>query len=278
MNTTRKIWLNYLGATALLSPACTTAPPARKPFRFVQICDTQLGFGGYEHDLDMFRKAVAQINEINPAFVVICGDLVNHVSEKSVTDFHTIKSALNVPCHSVSGNHDVGNEPTAETLATYRKLFGKDQFTFEHNGFLFVLINTQLWKFPVEGETQKQDQWLTETLATAKAKQQPVFMVGHYPLFLKTPDEEDQYYNTPTPARERLLELYSQSGVVAVLGGHTHTFIENEHAGIRFVNGETTSKNFDGREMGFRLWTVESPQKISHEFIRINDQSPKEQP
>src|SRR5512136_720220 len=43
---------------------------SREPFTFVQISDTQLGYGGYQHDLDLFRKAVKQINALKPDFVV----------------------------------------------------------------------------------------------------------------------------------------------------------------------------------------------------------------
>jgi len=30
------------------------------------MCDTQLGMGGYAHDVDSFEKAVVQINEMGP--------------------------------------------------------------------------------------------------------------------------------------------------------------------------------------------------------------------
>jgi len=43
----------------ILSSSCSE----REHFRFVQMCDTQLGMGGYEHDVKMFEQAVKQINE-----------------------------------------------------------------------------------------------------------------------------------------------------------------------------------------------------------------------
>ena len=46
-------------------------------FSFAQMCDTQLGMGGYEHDVKTFGLAVTQINKMKPDFVVICGDLVS---------------------------------------------------------------------------------------------------------------------------------------------------------------------------------------------------------
>ena len=46
-------------------PADAGEPP-HQAFRFVQICDTQLGFGamGYDADLRSFRQAVRQVNAI----------------------------------------------------------------------------------------------------------------------------------------------------------------------------------------------------------------------
>jgi len=35
------------------------------------------------------------------------------------------------------------------------------------------------------------------------------------------------------------------------------------------VNGETTSKNFDKRPMGFRIWHVGETRPYRHEFISL---------
>jgi len=238
-------------------------------FTFVQLCDTQLGFGGYEHDVKSFKQAVQQINALKPAFIVICGDLVNIADKKSFADFKRIKSGLNAPCYSVSGNHDVGNEPSRESLQYYRTVVGKDFYSFEHKGCCFAIVNTQLWKAPLKGESQKQDSWLEATLETAANKGSRTFVVGHYPLFLKKPDEADQYFNLPSAKRKELLSLFEKRGVVAVLGGHTHRLLINEHKGIQLVNGESTSQNFDERPFGFRVWHVMGPRPFKHDFVPL---------
>jgi hypothetical protein len=46
-------------------------------FKFAQMCDTQLGMGGYDHDVRTFELAVERLHAMRPDFVVICGDLVN---------------------------------------------------------------------------------------------------------------------------------------------------------------------------------------------------------
>ena len=78
---------------------------------------------------------------------------------------------------------------------------------------------------------------LKTTLETAAGKQSPVFIVGHYPLFLKQPDEKEAYANLPPERRKQLLALFEQHGVVAMLTGHTHKVIVNDHHGIQLVTG-----------------------------------------
>ena len=224
-------------------------------FTFAQICDTQLGFGkSYSYDVEAFNQSVKKINKLKPDFVVICGDLVNNADDKSFTDFKKINSKFKIPSYLVSGNHDVGNNPTKETLARYRQIIGKDFFSFKHKGYTFIVVNSQLWKSPLKGETEKQDLWLKESLKQAKKEKSPVFVLQHYPLFLESPNEANQYFNIPLEKRKKLLKLFKDNGVVAVLGGHTHTKLMNEYKGIKLVNSETTSKNFDGRPLGFRIW------------------------
>lgn len=272
-----------IGAVLFLFLALSQAPAQIKtsskqqePFSFVQMCDTQLGMGGYEHDVMTFKLAVKQINSIKPDFVVICGDLVQKANDKSFADFKAIKAGFVIPCHCAAGNHDVGNKPTPESLKRYRETIGKDYYSFENKGYTFIVANTQLWKAPLAGESEKHDAWFKKTLQAAKAKNSPAVIVVHYPLFVKEPNEKDNYYNIPQPKRQEILDLCVKNGVVAFLAGHTHKQISNEYKGIQMVNGETTSKNFDGRPMGFRLWNVDDEQGMRHQFVKLEGMPEKE--
>ena len=243
---------------------------AEKPFIFVQISDTQLGYGGYEHDVSLFRKAVGQINKLKPDFVVFCGDFVENFDQQSITDFIKIRSELSVPSYLTPGNHELYYQPTAATLSRYREIFGKDYFSFTHKGYTFVFTNSQLWKSPLKGETEKLDAWFRETLAAAKEAKSPVFIVQHIPIFLKQPDEpEDPDYNLSPARRKQLLDLMVDSGVIAVLGGHTHQAVINSYKGMQLVNTGALSKNDDKSAVGYRIWRVESPKLIKHEFIPL---------
>ncbi|MBN2374935.1 MAG: metallophosphoesterase [Sedimentisphaerales bacterium] len=264
-----KITLVALLAGFLTSCASSTDQLAKSsPFTFVQLTDTQLGFGGYEHDVNSFKQAVKQINALKPDFVIICGDLVHSPDEKSFADFKKINAGFTVPSYCVLGNHDAAS---VSALQYYRKVIGKDYYSFEHKGYAFVIVNTQLWKAPISPYSEKQDQWLNATLESISKKHLPIFIAGHHPLFLKDPDEKEEYFNLAPEKRHELLNLFEKHNVVAVLGGHTHELVINEYHGIQLVNAETTSKNFDKRPMGFRLWHIGPQRPFVHDFIPLND-------
>ena len=267
--------IRFLVIVALL--LCTTLPIAHaaEGITLVQLCDTQLGMGEYKHDVETFELAVKQINALRPDLVFICGDLINKTSDdKAFEDFKRIKSKFTVPVYCASGNHDVGNEPTIKSLKRYRAIMGDDYYSVEHKGYTFIVTNTQLWKYRVPVETEKHEGWVRTTLRAAKAKQLPVFMVGHYPLFTESIDEEEKYYNIAVEKRRELFELYCKSGVVAILAGHTHRNIVVDYKGIQMVASATTSRNFDNAPMGFRVWHIEGTPPFKHEYIAVEGAVP----
>ena len=274
-NCTRRKFLHTagLGVVAMTAPSCVSQPSrgARQlPFTFAQLCDPQLGYGGYAHDMASFQQAITQLNALRPDFVVICGDLVNRANESSYADFLKLKAELTVPCHCVPGNHDLGRKSALEALQNYRKLIGRDYYSFVHKGRRFVAVNTQLWKAPIAGESEPHEAWVRATLALAAQQHAPALVCGHHPLYVKTPEEAEGFWNLPPAKRQELLSLYAGSGVVAVLGGHTHTILTNNYQGMQLVNAETTSLNLDKRPLGFRLWRVGAAAgTLQHEFVPL---------
>lgn len=250
----------------LLLISCTEKK--QEPFSFVQLCDTQLGFGGYEHDVKSFKLAVKQINKLNPDFVVICGDLVNNKSDSSFADFKEIVSGFEMPFYNAPGNHDVGKIPTDTSLSYYRKTIGKDYCNFQHKGYSFIVANTQLWKVNLESESEKHDTWFYETLKEQSDKNNPIFVIGHYPLYVDSLAEDETYHNLPLVKREEILNLLKKNNVVAYLTGHTHKTVINNFENIQLVSGATTSRNLDETPLGFRLWEV-SYDTIKNSFISL---------
>ncbi len=242
-----------------------------KPFTFVQMCDTKLGMGGYEQDMKTFKQAVKQINILNPDFVIICGDLVDIPNASSFSDFIRIKDSFNMPCYCAVGNHDIGIIPNDTTLSYYRKTIRDDYYEFQHKGYSFIVTNSQLWKEDVKNESEKHDNWFKETLIAQGDKMNPVIVIGHYPLYIEYPTEEEEYFNLPPIKRAEILELFTQNNVLAYLSGHKHELVLNNYKNTILVSGETTSLNFDERPLGFRLWKVSSD-PVKHKFIPLENQ------
>lgn len=271
----RLICLLGLLAFPLAAAVHGAEPKPQAGFKFVQLCDPQLGFGeqGYEQDLKSLRQAVRQINAIKPAFVIICGDLVHTPKPETFADFKKVVADLAMPCYCAAGNHDLGHPATTESLTLFRQAVGKDYYSFQHQGCTFVVVDTEFWKTPVEGETAAHDQWFAETLRQAKARSSPVFVAGHHPLFLTAADEKEEYFNIPPDKRAEILRLAKENGVVAILSGHTHRLIENQYDGIQLLSGEGTSKHFDKRPFGFRIWQVDEAGKATHQFVELQQQN-----
>ena len=104
---------------------------------FIQMSDPQFGMftkdASFEHETVNFEFAIATANRLKPAFVVITGDLINKGGDAAqAAEFKRISAKLDpkIRLFSIPGNHDVGNEPTAESLALYRERFGKDYYSF----------------------------------------------------------------------------------------------------------------------------------------------------
>jgi len=242
----------------------------QKPFSFIQICDPQLGMGGYENDVLSLGQAVKQINELDVDFVIFCGDLVKHASENSFADFKSIASGLNIPFHCVPGNHDVGMVPNDTTLAFYRGIIGEDYFSFQHKGVSFIFTNSQLWKTDIGEESQNHAKWFKETLTNDNSTERTI-VIGHFPIYIKSIDEEETYSNLPPEQREYLLETFSKNNVDAYLSGHKHKVVINNYKGIQLFSGETTSKNFDNRPKGFRKWEL-TADTLLHTFVALETQ------
>src|ERR1035438_2507247 len=103
---------------------------------FIQMSDPQFGMytenKGFEHETANFEFAVATGNLVNAA-----GDAAQ------IAEFKRVAGRLdsNIRAFLMPGNHDVGNEPTKESLAQYREQFGPDYYTFRAGDITGITLN-----------------------------------------------------------------------------------------------------------------------------------------
>jgi 3',5'-cyclic AMP phosphodiesterase CpdA len=178
-------WVLLIAVLALVASSMAGAQTGSEEF-FIQLADTQFGAFDRDRSLDQetanYEFAVVNINRLRPKFVVICGDLINKVGDpaQSAEYFRiTAKIDSSIRVYPVAGNHDVGNEPTPDTLAYYRQNFGKDYYSFREGDIYGIVLNSSLISAPTkaQADADQQEAWLKEELAKAKNSGTPHIVV-----------------------------------------------------------------------------------------------------
>ena len=237
---------------AFLASACCPF----KPFTFVQMTDPQIGFELSEERTDtMFKTAVAEVNALDPALVVITGDLVNWAySDKQDSIYFARRADLKAPLYEIPGNHDIRTgEPRSRER--YIRLHGEPRFSFRKNACSFIGIDSNCIKNGEEELEQEQLQWLTAEFRKARhAKYTFVFM--HCPIIRERIDEAEDYFNFSAAQREKYISLFEEYGVDAVFSGHTHIDYSTEYEGIRFYACGPVGFAFDRDRSGYNVIAV----------------------
>jgi 3',5'-cyclic AMP phosphodiesterase CpdA len=247
---------------------------------FIQMSDPQFGMyskdQNFVHETANFEFAIATSNRLKPAFVVVTGDLINKPGDAAqAAEYHRIAAKLDrsIRLVSVAGNHDVENEPTAESLARYRERFGPDYYSFRAGDIAGIVLNSSLEQHPqhVPEEAAKMETWLRDELAKARrdgAKHIIVFQ--HIPFFLSDPAEADQYFNIPRDIRARYLKLLRDNGVHEVFAGHYHRNSLGRDGDLEMVTTGPVGMPLEGAKSGIRIVNVTNG-TISHQYYEFGD-------
>jgi serine/threonine-protein phosphatase CPPED1 len=247
---------------------------------FVHLTDPQFGMyasnAGFAQETANLQFAVAAVNRIKPAFVIVTGDLVNNPSDISqVAEYRRIMETVDArtKVYQMPGNHDTGNDTTAESLALYRQRFGADYYSFHSGDIAAIVLNSGLEKGAdkVADEAAKMEKWFSaqlERFKLAGAKQIVVFQ--HVPFFIKDPAEADNYDNIPKPVRERYLHLLHEYGVEHVFCGHLHYNLTAHDGDLEMIASGPVGKPYSGGRSGITVVTVKDG-ALKHEFRDFGD-------
>jgi 3',5'-cyclic AMP phosphodiesterase CpdA len=209
-----------------------------------------------------FEFAVATVNRLRPAFVVVTGDLVNKAGDAAqIAEYQRIVAKIDpaILVYNVAGNHDVGNVPSPATLAAYTNRFGADHYSFRREGFVGIVVNSSLIKAPELAPVQfaEQERWLRAELARARDdRAQHVVIFQHHSWFLKTVDEPDDYYNIPRPRRREYLDLFREHGVRYLFSGHYHRNAIARYRGMELITTGPVGKPLGEGRSGLRTAIV----------------------
>jgi 3',5'-cyclic AMP phosphodiesterase CpdA len=228
----------------------------------------------------LFAEAIAAANAIHPAFVVVCGDLVNEWDdEEQFTALTQIAGSLSpdIPLQWVAGNHDVTEDathPTPRAIAKYRERFGADYYAFQHRNVSFIVMDSTVIQHPsqVQDEYEANLAFLESELAAAtlqKSSQTIVF--SHHPWFLLEPGEDvaaQRWMVIPPDRRARLLELSEEAGVSAVFTGHTHRSQTAQVGAVEMVQTTAVGCPLGDDPSGFRIVRVYED-RLEHETVPL---------
>jgi 3',5'-cyclic AMP phosphodiesterase CpdA len=218
----------------------------------------------FKQETANFEFAIASANRLKPDFVVVTGDLTNDSGNPDqVAEYKRIAGQLDphIQMFSLPGNHDVGNEPTAESLARYRERFGPDYYSFRIGGVIGIALDSNLEKGAekVPDEAAKMEAWLKAELIKAQGEpRKQIIVFQHISFFLQDPNEPDQYFNIPRETRLRYLKLLHQYGVKQVFAGHYHRNVAGRDGDLQMATTGPVGKPLGNGASGFRIVKVDS--------------------
>jgi hypothetical protein len=214
---------------AVASPAPGIGPVCPPP-NLSSLSNSPTRSSGSVHRQQGFRPgdrqpefAVATINRLRPAFVVVSGDLLNRPGDASqIREYQRIMSRVgrNIPVYPLAGNHDIGNIPSPAGIATYTNHFGPDHYTFRHGDFVGIVLNSVIIHTAQQITNQLPNRNCGSKLNPACQKGARTSLFSRITLVLKTADEPDEYFNIPgTPVQ--IPGWFREAGV-KYSSGHYH--------------------------------------------------------
>lgn len=287
------------GAALIIAAILLAAIPSFAQVTVAQISDTHIGDKHAPHAADNLRQAVQMINARHPDAVILSGDIGENPEawEKA----RSILAGLKAPLYYVPGNHDVHSND----VERYRRVFGKDYYTFKVKDVTFVIIDSELLgnidtfdaKQPqplppqTEEESEKMLAWLDslgkpdnddDKKEHGKRKDsdgmsgQIMIGVQHIPVFRdgNFPPDSKPYWVINDPYRSREMKALHDLGIRDMLVGHWHNGRVFEKDGITWHVAPSTSWLPWGGELGFAMQTISPDGKVHTEFVDLPGATP----
>jgi 3',5'-cyclic AMP phosphodiesterase CpdA len=269
-----------LGLLLLLVLVAPLVRAAEEPFFFIQLSDPQLGMftnnADFAQDAANFEFAIAAVNRLRPAFVVITGDLVNKPGDAAqIAEYRRIVGKIDpaIPVYNVAGNHDVQNVPTPASVAAYVSIFGPDRYAFRYRGLAGIVLNSSVIHSPdnTPDLLAAQDAWLRTELGRARQEgARHIVVFQHHSWFLNTASEADQYFNIPLARRLAYLSLFREFGVRYLFCGHYHRNAQGRDGEIEMVTSGPVGKPLDQAKSGLRIAIVRED-RIEHRYYELGE-------
>lgn len=210
-------------------------------FYFVQMSDSHWGFKNPKVNPDAggsLQKAVSLVNNlpVQPDFVMFTGDLTHTTDDPSerrsrLAGFREIVNGLRAPqVRFMPGEHDAA----LDMAEAYQEFFGKPNYTFDHKGIHFIVVDNV--SDPAANIGKNQLEWLHADLQQLD-RDAPIVVFTHRPLFALYPQ-----WDWATRDGAQAIELLMPYRHVTVFYGHIHQ--ENHHMTGHIAHHAATSLMF----------------------------------
>lgn len=179
-----------------------------------------------------FERQLSEIQTRPVDFSIQLGDMVSRGIHRNYERFFHLLSgvSLRVPYLTVIGNHDRVNPHRKSSSALYRACFGPTNYSFDHGGARFVVLDTSS-----HGLTRRQLKWLDLVLRTDLRKVvfthiPPACLLRRWTDFIGA-----RGLGGFRPGAEEFSLIVSRRAVDRVCLGHIHCFGVQDHLGVRYV-------------------------------------------
>ena len=136
------------------------------------------------HQPGVFEDAAKKLNLLRPEFIISVGDFIEGYSDDEAKldqqwdEFNSIVGKLQMPFFYVPGNHDVGNDLTAQK---WQERLGRTYYHFVYRDVLFLCLNTES---PYQGRISNQQIEYFEDVLSHHRHIRWTFVFMHHPVWL----------------------------------------------------------------------------------------------
>ena len=202
-------------------------------------------------------QAIAELNEAQPDFVVLLGDLVESTADTYARDYQMIQDIFvghaKFPVFGVMGNHDGQVVGDVSGFEMWRSRFGPLYYSFDLGLWHFVVGNT--YDHPTHPSDNgfvgaEQISWIEADMAEAFARGRRIAAFVHHNPF-------DNRWVFLDEGRQEFAQTLLRGGARYVFAGHRHSDQLELFPTAKIVTTRTVQAGNDDSEVGYRLVRVE---------------------
>lgn len=255
--------LSFISLLLLTISSCSTnTNPEEEKFSFAFITDIHLQYE--EKAPEGFQKAIADINSMQPEFVLTGGDLimdalgVPYERADSLYNLYINEvQSFEMPVYNTLGNHEVfgiykksgiPEDHPEYAHKMFEKRIGESYYSFDHKGWHFMILNSvQLTDSNeyIGMIDEAQMEWIETDLLDVEPNT-PVVISTHIPFItvftqILYGEYAPDYHGLVVENARDVLDLFASHNLMLVLQGHLHYLEYIELYGTCFITSGAVS-------------------------------------